>query len=104
MDLGKVSQLNIQDRVINQLQSNIINRLNQILGLSILNGNYLPDVALASGDNTINHGLQRNLIGWMIYRKSAAVNIYDKQNTNDSPETTLILNSSGAVTVSIYVF
>lgn len=103
-NLGKVTQLNIQDRVINQLQSNVVTKLNQVLGLPLLQGQIISDVALASGDNTINHLLGRTLVGWLVILKNAAVTIYDKQSSNTDAANTLILNSSGTATVSLYVF
>ncbi len=64
----------------------------------------LKKILLASGANTINHTLGEPLQGYVVVLNSAAVTVYDSQNTNPAPERTLILNASGATTVSLLVF
>jgi len=103
-NLGKVPQINVEDRLLNQIQNNIVQRVNQLIGLPILQGAFLDAVVLASGNNTINHLLGRALLGWIITLQNAASTIYDTQSTNTDIANTLILNSSAAVTVTIYVF
>lgn len=103
-NLGKAPQLNTNDRIINQLQANIVGPLNKVLGLPILQGIILSDIDVVSGDNTINHLLGRALVGWIVILQNAAVSIYDKQSSNTDTANTLILNSSGTATISLYVF
>jgi hypothetical protein len=103
-NLGKVSVLNTDDRILNQLQDNFAQKLNNILALPFLQGNFLDDVVLASGDNTINHKLGRDLVGWVITLQNASATIYDKQDSNTDIANTLVLNSSAIATVTIYVF
>ena len=78
--------------------------INPILAAPIVNGLLLNNVSLVSGDNTINHRLGRKLQGWIVVGKNANANIYDKQSTNTMPELTLVLNSSGTLTVNLWVF
>lgn len=63
----------------------------------------LKNIALSIGDNTINHKLGRKLIGWKIIRQRAAAVIYDKQDDNQMPNLTLILNTDADVVVDIEV-
>lgn len=56
------------------------------------------------GSNTIQHKLDRKLQGWVFVRKGAAAEVYDTQDTNTTPDRTLVLVSDAAVTVNIYVF
>lgn len=86
------------------MQTNWASQLNPLLRNPISNGLLLSEVVLASGDNTINHKLGRKLQGWIVVRKRAAADIYDKQDSNLMPQLTLVLNASGAVTVDLYVF
>lgn len=74
--------------------------LNSILGQGIL----LKSVSLASGSNVINHKLGRKLQGWMLTRVRAGATISDTQDANTTPALTLLLTSSIAAVVDIYVF
>lgn len=78
--------------------------LNPVIANPLMSGRLIKSVVLATGVNTINHGLQRALRGYLVVLKSANVTIYDSQLTNQTPDLTLILNASGAATVSLYVF
>lgn len=99
-----ISSVQSSDRLLNQMQSNILNVLNPFLTNPFLFGRLLTDVALVSGDNIINHGLNRVLQGWVLVRVKAVAVIYDNQNSNTQNDTTLILNSDGTYTVNLYVF
>tara|TARA_R100001530_G_scaffold4656_2_gene6162 strand:- start:113 stop:571 length:459 start_codon:yes stop_codon:yes gene_type:complete len=72
--------------------------------LPIINGSLLEEVALISGDTTLDHGLGRELLGWIVVGQSASAAIYDKQGTNSDSGRTLILNSSAVATVNLWVF
>lgn len=78
--------------------------INPVLANPVVGGNLLQGVTLKTGANTVNHGLGVKLQGYIIVLNSANVTFYDSQATNQRPDLTLILNASGATTVSIYVF
>ena len=92
------------DRTVNQLQQNVRQVLDPIASNPITSGNLMTGVVLATGNNTIKHGLNRPLQGWIICGQNAAASFYDLQATNQDTSQYLILNSSAAVTVSIYCF
>jgi len=89
---------------ITLLQSTWAKQLNPVIAQPMSQGNFLTSIDLAIGDNTIPHGLNRTLQGWIIVRIGGASTIYDKQASNSTPASTLVLNSSAAVTVNIFVF
>jgi len=101
---GIPSLVQTTDRNINQLQQNILQALRPIIQNPIANGSVLVGQSLVVGNNTINHGLGRALQGWIVVGISGASTIYDNQATNKNTNLTLILNSSAAVVVNIYVF
>lgn len=78
--------------------------LNPLLANHLFGGNLLTNITLKAGNNTINHGLGEVLQGYFVVLNSAASTFYDNQRTNQRPDLTLILNSSGPTTISIYVF
>jgi hypothetical protein len=104
MKLRAVASVNTSDNVINRVQDNVLAGLKAVAQSPILGGALLKGVVLAVGDNTIRHGLGSALSGWTVVRQRAAATIYDKQDSNTIPASTLVLNSSAAVTVDLYVF
>ena len=78
--------------------------LNPVLANPIVNGLILSNIKVVAGANTLNHTLGRKLQGYVVILNSAAVTYYDNQSTNQKPELTLILVSSGSATISLYVF
>jgi hypothetical protein len=86
------------------MQNSWASVLNPFIANPFLNGILLKNISLSSGDNTINHKLGRNLQGWVLVRKRQSVDIYDKQDTNQMPDLTLVLNASATATIDLYVF
>lgn len=96
--------LQTTDPQLNQVQQNIVRTLNPVFNTPLLGGNLLTQQSLNSGANSINHGLGRNLVGWLIVRQRAEANIWDSQDSNSTPGSTLALNASAAVVVDLYCF
>lgn len=99
-----IARVQTENREVNQLQSNIISSLQPLTQNPLVSGRIVKQVSLKNGTNTINHGLNRTLIGWFLVRKRGNANIYDNQDNNKTPEINLILISSADVDVDIYVF
>jgi hypothetical protein len=78
--------------------------LNPLLANPLLQGQMLEGLKIASGANTIAHGLGRALTGYIVTRNNAAVTFYDSQASQQRPDLFLTLNASGAATISLYVF
>lgn len=92
----------IQDLILMQNRWKSI--LDKLLTNPSLQSNILKDVQLAIGLNVVNHLLDRNLIGWRIIGINAPATIFDSQANNQTPQTTLILNSNAKVMISLEVF
>ncbi len=87
------------------MQTQWASALNPVLKNQVVNGALLQSVALTTGNNTINHKLGVKLTGWFITRmRGSFVQVYDTQDSNQTPELTLLLNSSGNCVVDLYVF
>lgn len=82
--------------------SDVVN--DDLFNPSLLSANLLTAVALKTGDNRVQHKLGKKLTGWIIIRKRANANIYDKQDSEPRKEVFLALNTSADVTVDLYVF
>lgn len=95
----------VEDKDLSMLQTRWATELNPLLLNPILQGTQLKRVLLSTGANVINHKLGRKLQGWIITRWiGASAGVYDTQDTNSMPQLTLELNSSGNVSVDIYVY
>jgi len=75
--------------------------LDPLLTNPLSNVSILENVQLKTGNNVINHLLQRMQQGWFLTDIQAAATIYRSAPFNDL---TLTLNSSANVTVNIGVF
>lgn len=78
--------------------------LNPFISNPSLNSVIIQKVSLINGTTSVNHTLQRNLQGWRIVRVRGPATIYDKQDSNQTPDLTLVLVSNAAVTVDIECF
>lgn len=87
-----------------QAQTKWASTLNPVLSNPILAGSILSDIELITGVNVVNHRLARQLQGYIVILNSAAITLHDSQSSNQRQDLTLILNSSGGGTVSLYVF
>lgn len=92
------------NREVSQIQDAIVDAIDPLLALPLSDSNFLENVDLTTGSNIVSHGLGRDLRGWIVVRKDADESIYDTQDSNSLPALTLMLVSSGAVTVSLIVF
>lgn len=88
------------------LQTQWTSQLNPLLSQKLTQGNYLTGITIdpSTGPNSINHGLGRPLIGWILTRLRAQATVWDLQDANIHPELTLTLNATATVTVDIYVY
>lgn len=92
------------DHDVSLMQTKWKSIIDPLLANPISSSFVLPRLTLASGDNVINHFLGRKILGWIVVGNNAATTFYDKQASNQQPQLTLILNASGACTISLLVF
>jgi hypothetical protein len=90
---------------MDQMQTKWASILNPILARPTLDSSMLQNVSLTNGANVINHKLGRNLQGWFPVRfHGSYAQLYDTQDTNQTPSLTLNLNASANVVVDLVVF
>ena len=78
--------------------------LDAFLSNPSLQSNILNKVPLSTGANTVNHLLGKKLTGWRVVRLRSSATIYDTQDSNQTPQSTLILVASAPVVVDLEVF
>lgn len=93
-----------QGLTLQQTQNTWASKIDPILSNLLVQGQLISNINLLTGTNTINHRLDRKLIGWFIVRIKGPAQIYDTQDTNNYPDLTLELTSDANVSVSLWVF
>lgn len=86
---------------LDRMQTIWKSQIDPILKIPMLNGLQLTNISLISGDNVINHLLQRNQQGWIVTDQSAASSLCRSQPLNNL---TLTLNSSNPCVISLWVY
>lgn len=86
------------------MQTTWAQQLNPIIENPLIKGLILPNITVSIGNNVINHKLGRKLQGWYIVRKRAAAEIYDQQDSNQTPQLTLNLVSDATAIIDLAVF
>lgn len=86
------------------LQTQWKSQIDPLLADPVNSNIVLKNISLVTGTNAVNHMLGRKLQGWKIVRQRAAASIYDNQDNNQNPASTLILISSAPVVVDLEVF
>lgn len=100
-----VDQDDVNGRTLNLLQDNVAQAFGQLLGKDPLDVTLLTNVVLGAGQNVVAHKLGRRLLGWLVVRTHGGYpQIYDVQDTNPSPNLTLLLQSATKITVDLLVF
>lgn len=90
-------------RDIQKLQDTLSRVFNGIQSKAILDGRLINDVSLvSSGATEVSHGLGKPIRGWVLVEKDANANVYS--SASSTPNSTLVLNTSADVTVSLWVF
>lgn len=103
-DIEALIQQKMVERNMGQIQDNVENALAPILSREIVNGILLTNIRLIVGINKIDHGLGRDLQGWLIVGRNSAGAVYDLQATNKLKSTLLVLQSDAFMTISLWCF
>lgn len=94
-----------ENQDLNKVQSNIEQFVKQFSLNPLLDGVLVKNIALTSSTtNVVSHKLGRKPIGFLVVRKRANSVVWDEQDDNKKPESTLLLNCSANVTIDLWVF
>lgn len=89
---------------LDQMQVNWATIIEPVISNPANNSLILPNISLAAGSNTVNHLLGRKLSGWKTTRVRASVTLYDTQDTNPTPQLTLVLVASAPAVIDLEVY
>lgn len=103
MPIPRLRRIRSDDDTLRQVQD-ASDAIFQIIATKpILDGRLIQNVTVNT-QATVNHGLSRQLIGWLIVRKRNSEGVWDTQDSNPTPSSTLTLESSGSTTIDLWVF
>jgi len=103
--LARFKKILTKDNDLNQVQKNVEQAINPIINSPIVDGVLIKDACLDPTTVTlVQHKLGRKPLGWIVVRKPADARIWDVQNSNQNPTTTLALVASHAITVDLWIF
>ena len=105
MTIRSFERISVTDPEIQNLQYRLEETLRPVTSSSVIDGNLIEDISLASGTTSkIAHKLGRKLIGWIIVGKDAAQHVYVVNSGKTDLDTYIHLTAGGTVTVNIWVF
>jgi hypothetical protein len=101
--LQRFSRIQTQSRELNQIQDNLEHCINVLLKQPFFAGVLLQDITLTAGSgNRIQHGLQRDPIGFVVCGASALAMV--SENTGNRSDKIIELNTTTTGTFSLWVF
>lgn len=91
---------------LQKVQDEVARTFRELQAKEFASGVFVESVAIAgsSVDTVVNHGLGRRYRGFVPTKPNAAALIYESSTSNPRKELQIILKSSAAVTVDLYVF
>ena len=103
--LTSFSKIGFSDEQLGRLESNIELAFAPIFTKEVLDGRLIKDIPLITGvTNKVEHGLQRDVLGYIVVKKGVNTVGWDGEATNTMKSSFLNLLCGANVTVSLWVF
>ena len=104
MSRPSFTEIQAQEDSVNRLQKNIKTAINPVLALPFSAGVHKKDVAITTSDTLVNHGLDRQMVGYFVTKQNADTNIFVSTTTNTLPKHQVILKAGSSVTADLFFF
>lgn len=98
------TEVHTPEETVNRVQSNIHTAIRPLLNLPFADGVHKKDVAITTSDTLVDHGLGRNMEGYIITKQDADTSIFVSNTSNDIPQFQVILKAGATVTADIFFF
>ena len=92
------------DADLRQVQDSLGLTLDQVIRRQILDGVLVTGIKLVAGLNIVNHTLLKPVSGFLIVERNANEQVWNGVSSKVNENLNIALQSSGAVTVSIWFF
>lgn len=103
MAITPFRRVRCDDKNLTDVQNAVGFVFQDIVSRRVLDGQIIKDVEI-NGSLSVDHKLGRVPNGYIVIFKDANVDIWDAQDSNIIPASTLDLVSSGPATISLWVF
>lgn len=100
-----IKNVSSENKDINKIQENLKQYTKVIDNFIPIDGVLIKNIGLKAGvSNDISHKLQRKPLGWFIVRKRQDSRIWDLNDTNPQPTTSLSIACSHDCQIDIWIF
>ena len=103
MSIKHFRHVHTTDRNLNTVQENVAATFKSFIKNPLLEGKII-EVALASGDNVVNHGLDKPYSGYVMVETDTVVDVKTSSATNSQKDRQIIINASAAANIKLLVF
>jgi hypothetical protein len=100
----KIPYQQTEDRQFNQFQVSLAKELQSVVANPLIEGIVLKQISLTGSGNVVPTLINRTLQGWFLVRNRTNSVVWDSQDTNVNATQTLILNTTAATIVDIFVY
>lgn len=97
-------RIQAKDYELQKVQNNCASFFDFLTKSQIIDGRVVSDVSLSTSDTILNHGLQREPVGYIIIKSDAPEQVYTSATVNPNKKLYLVLKATGDCTVSLWVF
>lgn len=105
---ASIPRVPTDDRAFNQYQHNVQNALQPVFNCPLINGAQVKGIALTTGVNPVNFGLNRALNGWFVVLINADATIHDSYDSQDPvqypKDQTILLTASADCVCDIWFY
>lgn len=99
-----MKKIDVKDFELSKVQDNAVEAFNRLkFDFQVLNGTF-KQVTIGVLDTVVEHGLQRQVIGYIPVQLDANSVIYTSSTTNLRPKDQIILRASATVVTTLYIF
>lgn len=92
------------DQALMQVQDSVSDSIQSLTKIPILESNLLKDVSVSSVAAGVEHGLNRQPLGFIVVDRTANVQVWRSATPSVAPEKLLMLEASSAATISLLIF
>jgi hypothetical protein len=101
--LPRFSKVQVADEALNRVQDRLKTVTDALVANLIMDGRLVTVTLTSGGFSAVSHGLARPPQGYLVVRRDANANIWDRPNSSDA-FAFLYLQPSATVTVTLWVF